>query len=439
MKKLLIALMCCPLLIIAQETTGIKWAVGLNWQEIVAKAKAENKFIFVDAYATWCEPCKAMDKNVYPEGRVGAEINAEFISAKIQMDQTDKDNEQTKKWYEVAHKMNEQYGIEAYPTFLFFSPDGKLVLKAFGYRDVSGFIELAKDALTDPEARYKRSIEKFNKGELDFASMPDLAREALNKKDRQSALNIAIQFKEKYLDKLSNEEAFVIQNLSFIADFSEELVKSNDRYFQLFYTRPVLADSILNCARSRDVVEGIIRKEEIFEKIYMDGKPFTLSKPNWKVYKNSIKKKYGKSYINKFFPDEQIIFYQMAEDWGNYIKYVNVKIKKFSPQFNGKTFGPVFGDAFALNWFAWTLFKYCNNKDLLRKALPWTELAIKLNNIPNNGDCIDTKANLLYKMKEVKEAIELEEVAVFRSNSNKGIVENLKKMKAGLPTWPIKQ
>ncbi|MBO9572315.1 MAG: hypothetical protein J7497_08925, partial [Chitinophagaceae bacterium] len=34
--------------------SGINFEVRLTWQQIKDKAKAENKFIFVDCYATWC-------------------------------------------------------------------------------------------------------------------------------------------------------------------------------------------------------------------------------------------------------------------------------------------------------------------------------------------------------------------------------------------------
>jgi thioredoxin-related protein len=418
-----------------ENDTGIQWTNGLSWEQIKEKAKNENKLIFVDAYATWCGPCKLMDKDVYPDKHVGDVLNQQFLSVRVQMDQTANDDEQVKSWYSVAQEFNQQYSIGGYPSFLFFNSGGKLVHKALGFKDVSTFIQLAKDALMDPDARYKKIVEIFKAGHLEYASMPDLAREARKRKDKQTALDIAKEFKQNYLDKLSDQEAFKPENLSFMADFALDLMKSNDRYFQLLYTKPVLADSIMKHERSRVVAEKIIRKEEIIDKIYKDDKPMMSLKPNWKRYQNSIQRKYGERYINKFFPDDQITFYAMTKDWNNYIKYVNKKIEIFPPKVNGKAFGPLFGDAWTLNSNAWILFLYCSDKKLLAKALPWADLAINLGASSYNADYIDTKANLLYRMNKVKEAIELEEDAVIRSNSNKGIVEALKKMKKNEPTW----
>ena len=48
----------------SQQYKGIHFEQGLSWKDILAKAKAEHKYIFVDCYATWCGPCKYMDKNV---------------------------------------------------------------------------------------------------------------------------------------------------------------------------------------------------------------------------------------------------------------------------------------------------------------------------------------------------------------------------------------
>jgi len=164
MKKGILSLITwtLPFILLAQNDTshGINWIEGLTWEQVKQKAKTENKCIFLDCYATWCGPCKLMDKNVYPDGQVGNIINAQFVSVRVQMDKTDHDNEQAKIWYNAAQQLSREYGIGGYPSFLFFNSSGKLLHKAIGARNVSDFKALVKDALTDPEEKYETLVKK---------------------------------------------------------------------------------------------------------------------------------------------------------------------------------------------------------------------------------------------------------------------------------------
>src|SRR5215468_4815310 len=120
-----LAISLLPFLTQAQQNEpGIHFERLPNWNAVVAKAKQEHKYIFVDCYATWCGPCKTMDAEVYPNKEVGEVYNKDFISVKLQMDKTTNDDEQTKRWYKTAKTFNENYSISSLPTFLFFDENG---------------------------------------------------------------------------------------------------------------------------------------------------------------------------------------------------------------------------------------------------------------------------------------------------------------------------
>ncbi len=163
MIKLLVVLISMPFFAIAQSKTGINFEYTLNWTEIRAKAKAENKFIFVDCYTTWCGPCKQMDRKTFVSDTVGSFMNDKFISVKVQMDSTDKDNERIKNWYNDARMLQNLYKIEGYPTCWFIQPDGHMIYRSEGFKTVSEFLEIARIAIDAQSQINFSALEEFKK------------------------------------------------------------------------------------------------------------------------------------------------------------------------------------------------------------------------------------------------------------------------------------
>src|ERR1700760_3185564 len=100
---------------------GIQFDHKSSWEQIKEIAKKEGKYIFVDCFATWCGPCKEMDKSIYPLQIVGDSVNRHFISVKVQIDTSKNDDEYTKSWYRQAKYLADLYHVNSLPTFLFFS------------------------------------------------------------------------------------------------------------------------------------------------------------------------------------------------------------------------------------------------------------------------------------------------------------------------------
>ena len=66
----------------------VAMAGGIRFEQLdvnaaVAKAKKENKLVFIDVYTTWCGPCKWLSKNVFTDDAVGTYYNEHFVCIKV--------------------------------------------------------------------------------------------------------------------------------------------------------------------------------------------------------------------------------------------------------------------------------------------------------------------------------------------------------------------
>lgn len=135
MKKVIIA---CVLFIggvSLSNAQGIVFESGKSWNEIVQKAKAENKLIFMDAYTVWCGPCKALQSRVFPDKELGEYFNANFINAKIDMERGE------------GPTLASKFKVRAYPTLFFIDPNTqKVVVQALGFRQIEDLMQIGKQA-----------------------------------------------------------------------------------------------------------------------------------------------------------------------------------------------------------------------------------------------------------------------------------------------------
>ena len=106
-----------------------------SWPEALKQAKIQNKYIFVDAYATWCGPCKMLKENTFTNIKAAEFYNKSFVNVSIDMEKGD------------GPMLASQWGLRAYPTLIIFNPKGKAVLGTVGFINANDLLRFGKEAL----------------------------------------------------------------------------------------------------------------------------------------------------------------------------------------------------------------------------------------------------------------------------------------------------
>jgi thioredoxin 1 len=107
-----------------------------SWDEALRQAALQNKYIFVDAYASWCGPCKMLKKYTFTNQKVADFFNANFINVSIDMEKGD------------GPALASAWRLQAYPTLIIFDAKGRPVLGEAGYMNVNQLLDFGKQGLS---------------------------------------------------------------------------------------------------------------------------------------------------------------------------------------------------------------------------------------------------------------------------------------------------
>ena len=125
MKNITIISLCivllCAFVAPSSDYKGVQFQ-NINFNQALAKAKQENKFVFMNVYAVWCGPCKLLKKNTFTSDKVGAAVNKSFVSIDVDAEKGE------------GISLSKKYEVKAHPLILIINPEGKVVKRILGYR-----------------------------------------------------------------------------------------------------------------------------------------------------------------------------------------------------------------------------------------------------------------------------------------------------------------
>lgn len=341
---------------------GIVFEKG-SFASILAKAKKENRLVFLDAYTTWCGPCKLLEKNVFTKKEVGDFYNQNFINAHVDMEKGE------------GIAMAKKYSIYSYPSLLFLNGDGEVVYKTAGYMDAKQFVELGKTAL-NPENKLEKKIARFKAGE----SNPEFLMELI-KTTYSTDFNFAKTVSERYFKNIKSED-LTREDAGLLLYFTKSTTDAN--YEFLTKSRKELSKYI-----PENVLADFEKQLAISSAVEKASEQNGLAL-NSTVLTSELVKALGEADGKMLSSRIRMDFYFRIQNYGEYEKAALEYYEDPSPF-----------TATELSEAVWNFFLYVNNKASLEKAYQWGLASVQKNEEASNTD---TLARIYFKAGDLKNA-----------------------------------
>ena len=129
---------------------GISFNEGRPFAEMLRKARAEKKPLMVDTYATWCGPCKQLDRTTFADPGVGEWARKNVIAVKIDAEKGE------------GRRIAQRYAVRAFPTILFLDPQGNELDRISGVYPPQSFVG-AGDAILAGRTALADALKKLQK------------------------------------------------------------------------------------------------------------------------------------------------------------------------------------------------------------------------------------------------------------------------------------
>jgi thioredoxin-like negative regulator of GroEL len=141
---------------------GAAMAEAIDWaptfELAMERARAEDKYVMVDFYTTWCHWCRVLDQKTYTDPKVQA-LSARMISVKVNADE--------------RKDLAKAYKVSGFPTILFLNPEETVRKSVRGFQPPDKFIPMLEQVLDTRSQRLflAQRAESDPGGRLEYAEV----------------------------------------------------------------------------------------------------------------------------------------------------------------------------------------------------------------------------------------------------------------------------
>ena len=394
MKKHTILLLLAAFALTANaQDKGIKFHQG-TFAEALAKAKKENKLVFMDAFTTWCGPCKYLSKNVFTNDTVGKYFNANFVCVKMDMEKGE------------GIGLAEKYNVGSYPTLLYLDANGEMVHRTCGVSySTAATQNLINDGKSakDPAKSLSAYRKKFESGNTDAAFTFTYL------KMRQNACLDTDAEVKKYFSTVQETSLISRSNWDIMFHLLNDvespqmqyMIKNREKFAKLYTADSV--DMKISSAYYMGMRNAVISKDEAA----------------YNRLKESLLKS-GSESADKMAAEMDVNLYEKLDKHKEYADAAKKYIDNYAKD-----------NAQWLNSAAWHFYEVIDDKELLKQAAEWSKRSIEIN---DNYAYNDTYAALQYKLGNKQEAMKYAKKAIELAKKNnedyEGTAELLKEIEA---------
>lgn len=369
-----------------QDQPYVHFQENEAWKTARSLAAEENKYLMVDAYTDWCGWCKVQDKETFHHPEVAAYMNKNFVSVKIDFERG------------IGIDLAMKYRVRAYPTLLFFTPEGELAGRIIGYESEIDKFLAQVEAMRDPS----NHPAQIGDPQVLDTGFPDFYREAFGKSRKYPEAEVVVEWLKQQDDIFSEPFWNVLSMMPLTEEYQSQFLKNLPAYQERFGKEEAgnVVDNIVN-ARYRD---AITQKDVALLENALN-----------------LKKEFSHDPLNESYM--RINFYQRTGDWQKAATELESVLANTEPD---KTHGMV-------NSIAWGIYESCDDPAVIQQAAGWME---KVTQQEPEYMYLDTYAALLFKSGDLKAAQQHAQIAITAGKSKGETVteteELLKKIEAGL-------